>query len=378
MMSNFKKKILFVGNVPVTFKVFFEDFIKLLNKKINFDILTNTQSLNKKNIISDVKYYHVPIKREIGILSDFYCLLKIIKFLKTKKYDLIISITPKAGLLSSIASYLTFSKNKVHIFTGQVWSNKKFIYKNLLIFFDKVICYCSDFLVCDSKAQRKYLYKNNLTKKKIEVIGHGSICGVDTKKFNSIRNKKKIRKSLNLNKDHLLLIYVGRINYDKGIHLLLKTFENIYKRYDDLRLIIVGQDEIDLKNLLNKKYFKIYDRIKVFPFTNNVHQYLKASDIFVFPSYREGFGLSVIEALSCGLPVIVSDTYGLKDSFIDKLNGLRFKTGSVNSFKNRLIKMVENKKLRLKYSNNARKFVIKKFSRKKVLNLYKNYFLKMI
>ena len=377
-MLNSRKKILLVGNLPVTFKVFFEDLIYSLKKNIDVEILTNKKYLKKNNQIKNIKYFHLPFERKIKIFIDLYCLIKMTLFLRKNKYDLVISITPKSGLISSIASFLTSTRKKVHIFTGQVWFNKNFFYKNFLILFDKMICVFSKYLICDSKSQRNFLYEKKLTKKKIKVIGSGSICGVDTIKFSKLRNKIKIRRDLNFNKDDLILIFVGRINSDKGIHLLLDSFQNIYYKYDNLKLLLVGEDEINIKNLLKKNYKKITNRIKIVPFTNNVNKFLKISDIFVFPSYREGFGLSVIEALSTGLPVIVSDTYGLKDSFLNKINGLKFKTGSQKSLEKSIINLIKNKKMRLKFSKNSRPFVLKKFEKKRVINLYRNYFMRLI
>ena len=226
---------------------------------------------------------------------------------------------------------------------------------------------------------REIIYiKIKLKKKKIDVIGNGSICGVDLKKFHNVKNKNKIRKKLNLSKNDLILIYVGRINLDKGIHVLLKSFKAISKKYNNLTLLIVGEDEININKLINLNYLEIKKKIKIFPFSNKVDQYLKASNLFIFPSYREGFGVSVIEALACGLPVIVSDTYGLKDSFNDNVNGLKFKTGSYKSLSSNLVKLIENKKLRKKFSINARKFVETKFEKNKVINLYKKYLLSLV
>ena len=129
--------------------------------------------------------------------------------------------------------------------------NKNKVFKNFLILFDKLICLFSDSLLCDSKSQRDYLYQNKLTKK-IDVIGNGSICGVDLKKFHNVKNKNKIRKKLNLSKNDLILIYVGRINLDKGIHVLLKSFKAISKKYNKLTLLIVGEE-----SNINKLMFKL-------------------------------------------------------------------------------------------------------------------------
>lgn len=378
-MSNFKKKkILFVSTRPVTLKVFLKELIYILDKDIDVEILTNTKFLNRENKIKNINYKHIPFERNISLFLDFFCLIKMIIFLNKKKYDCIFSITPKAGLISSIASFIIGVRTRIHIFTGQVWSNKNFIFKSFLKIFDKIICYFANNILCDSRSQKKYLYLNRLTKKKILTLGRGSICGVNTKNFSKTSNIKQIRKKLKINPNLLTFIYVGRLHPDKGIDLLLRSIKNIAKNKIKFQLLLVGDDEINIKNLMKKKYNSIQNVISIYPFTNNINKFLQASDIFVFPSYREGFGVSVVEALSCGLPVIVSDIYGLKDSFQHNINGLRFKNGNQQSLEKSMTLLLKDKKLRKKLSSKSRSFVLENFEQTKVINKYKKYIMKKI
>ena len=378
MLNIKKKKILFISTRPVTLKVFLKELIYILDKDIDVEILTNTKFLNRDNKLKKIKYNHIPFERNISLFLDLFCLIKMIIFLNKKNYDCIFSITPKAGLISSIASFITGVKTRIHIFTGQVWSNKNFIFKNFLKIFDKIICYCSNNILCDSRSQRNYLYFNKLTKKKILTLGRGSICGVNMKIFSKNTNKKKLKKKLKINHNNPIFIYVGRLHPDKGIDLLINTINNIAKKKKKFQLLLVGDDEINIKKMIKKKYNSISDIIRIEPFTNHINKFLQASDIFVFPSYREGFGVSVIEALSCGLPVVVSDIYGLKDSFEHNVNGIRFKSGNQQSLEKSMSLLLKDKKLRNKLSSKSRPFVLKNFEQTKVINEYKNYIMEKL
>ena len=209
-------------------------------------------------------------------------------------------------------------------------------------------------------------------------MGRGSICGVDTKIFSKNLNKQKLKKKLKINHNNLIFIYVGRLHPDKGIDLLLNTINNIAKKNNKFQLLLVGDDEINIKKLIKKRYNSISAIIRIEPFTNHINKFLQASDVFIFPSYREGFGVSVVEALSCGLPVVVSDIYGLKDSFEHNVNGIRFKSGNQQSLENSISLLLKDKKLRNKLSSKSRQFVLKNFEQTKIINEYKNYIMEKL
>ena len=78
-----------------------------------------------------------------------------------------------------------------------------------------------------------------------------------------------------------------------------------------------------------------------------------ASDIFVLPSYREGFGSTVIEAAACGVPSVVSDIYGLENSIVPNITGLVFCTGSVNDLAAKLLILIDDKPFRMRLGEQA-------------------------
>ena len=116
------------------------------------------------------------------------------------------------------------------------------------------------------------------------------------------------------------------------------------------------------------------ERIRFVDFTKSPEQYMAASDIFVLPSYREGFGSVVVEAASCGLPAICSNIYGLSDSIKAEDTGLLVPARSAHLLEGAMLKLIDNKKMRNEMSINARKRVVNHFSQdnitSQILRLY--------
>ena len=373
------KKIVIVSTIDITIQCFLLNHIqKLIKEGFQIFIITNIKNnFLMKNL--NIRLINLDFHRNISPLADLFCFVRLFFILKKISPDLVLSISPKAGLLTSIVSFLLKIRLRIHIFTGQVWANKNGLFKNLLKFFDKTIINFSTHVILDSYSQKKFLFRNNLfnNKKKCFVIESGSICGVDTNKFSrSYTNRLLLRKKLNIDNNSVIIIFVGRINYEKGVQNLISTFEKIYLFKKNIFLLLVGHDEINLKkNFLKKKYF---NNIKIFNHSQKIENFFQASDIYCLPSEREGFGVSVIEASSCQLPVVCSDIYGLKDSSIHNFTGLKFKLGQNHELEKSLIKLIEDKKLRQKYGKQGRQWVKKNFEKNKVINGYINFIKKLL
>ena len=160
--------------------------------------------------------------------------------------------------------------------------------------------------------------------------------------------------------------------------MLLKAFNRIIKNNEDYYLLIVGKDEISFDNLINKYSTNLRNKVFKFDHTTNVSYFYSFSDIFCLPSYREGFGLSVIEASASSLPVIVSDIYGLQDSMIDEVTGLKFKTGDHNSLYDKINYLIQHPSQSEKFGDQGKAFVGKNFDYKDVTNFLLKYLNKIV
>ena len=108
--------------------------------------------------------------------------------------------------------------------------------------------------------------------------------------------------------------------------------------------------------------------------SNNPEIFISMSDIICLPSYREGFGSVIIEAAASGVPSIVSDIYGLKDSIIEHETGLKFPKGNIEDLSKAMLEMYTNKNLRKKFSQNARIRSVNLFNQKKFINAFEDFY----
>jgi glycosyltransferase involved in cell wall biosynthesis len=159
-------------------------------------------------------------------------------------------------------------------------------------------------------------------------IHHIPNC-VDTSIFHPVNlsGKLEIRKNLGLPQKDVLVIYTGRLVSYKGLFTLLKSWEQVCKEHGNASLLLVGGGSLDIYNCEDdlRDYVQgnnLQDCVSFIGEVQNVSHYLQAADIFVFPTEKEAFGISLIEAMACGLPVISTDIGGLKDILEHQYNGL--------------------------------------------------------
>ena len=242
------RKIVFISTTNVTINSFLLDIIHKLKKNNKIFILTNFNDNKKK--IEGIEYVHINFQRKIHIVKDLISLVFLIKNIFFIKPDLIYTITPKAGFLGIISSFLLRVKTRIHIFTGQVWITKFGIIREILKIVDKIILKLSTNCLIDSHAQKKFLIESKIFNKfnfnKIRVLGDGSICGVDTSKFKpNMLSRVEIRAKYNIPQNDKIIIFVGRLNVDKGVLDLVEAYNKIClnNKINDTHLLIVGDVE---------------------------------------------------------------------------------------------------------------------------------------
>lgn len=158
-----------------------------------------------------------PIERQISILKDFKALFALRRIFKNGKFASVHSVTPKAGLLTAVASWMAGIKIRIHIFTGQVWATRKGVMRAILKMMDKVIATLDNHILVDGEGQRQFLIREGVVKEtESSVLANGSICGVKLEKFNiSAEVRKREREQLGLKKADVVYIFLGRLNHEK-------------------------------------------------------------------------------------------------------------------------------------------------------------------
>ena len=189
--------------------------------------------------------------------------------------------------------------------------------------------------------------------------------------------RKEEREKIGIKEDVLTYIFLGRLNHDKGIGELYEAYNRLAAEEEDIFLLLVGFDEEgylhklpENKNIQEGKNFHFYGP------TNQPERVLNAGDVFVLPTYREGFGSSVLEAACIGLPCICTDAYGVLDAYIDGETGLQCKVGDVETLYQCMKKVHDNADLRIMMGKKSRERALKDFNVKPIseawFKFYKN------
>ncbi len=171
---------------------------------------------------------------------------------------------------------------------------------------------------------------------------------------------------LNLPPDDLIVTYTGRLVSYKGLHLLLQVWQQLSQRHDDVHLLLVGEGGLDIHNCEDEirafvEANDLQDSVSFTGAVQNVHEYLQVSDIFVFPTESEAFGISLIEAMACGLPTIASNVGGIQDILTDEENGIAIEPRDFNQLLSALEQLVDSPEKRRELGNAARQTVITRY-----------------
>jgi glycosyltransferase involved in cell wall biosynthesis len=327
---------------------------------------------------SAVSSHEVAIPRKISLAADTLALFRLWRLFRQSRFDCVHSIMPKAGLLSMLAAAAARVPCRFHTFTGQVWVTRTGVARRFLMLIDRLIATLATGILADSFSQRDFLITNKIVDVgKISVLGNGSIVGVDTFRFApDPAARLQGRRDLGIGGDDFVLLFVGRLNRDKGVDDLLRAFAEISGDQPDIRLLLVGPDEQAYDLHIANLHEALRRRIHRVGFTAQPEHFMAISDAICLPSYREGFGSVLIEAAAGGLPAVASRIYGISDAVVDGVTGILHEPGNVPEIVSAMVKLAENKPLRLKMGAAARVRAIECFSQERLTAAFQAFYRK--
>lgn len=355
--------------------------ISRLAKEYEVTVIANFSSDDlTDNWLPGVRLVGFPIARNISIFFDILALLKLVKFFYKERFDAVHSVTPKAGLLSMTAARFTHTPIRIHNLSGQVWAARKGLFRALLKSIDRITIKNSTRLLSDSFSQIAFLVDQGLVKtERVEILGSGSICGVDSNRFQpSADLRRTVRNTLGIPDFGLIILFVGRLNKDKGILDLAKAFCQLARQRDDVWLVVVGDYEEDIGDDFDSYCGGALARVRRIDHTDSPEHYMAAADVFALPSYRESFGLTVIEAAACGVPSVASRIYGLTDAVVEDKTGLMYPPGDVPAIRDCLMRLCTDTILRLRLGNAAKARANLEFSMQKVTTEFVAYYERVV
>lgn len=238
-----------------------------------------------------------------------------------------------------------------------------------------------DHIIVQSKDLKQQIGKTNPVSN-ISIIPNG----VDIKKFSPVENQKErkhLRATLGLPENAIVLTLIGAIHPRKGTDLLVEAWSQLVKQYPELNLVLIGPRydqtseelssfKVRIKQLINESDRKF--NIHFLGELKDVESYLKASDIFVFPSEREGMPNALIEAMATGLPIVLTPFMGLSGELGNANKQYLLAERTSASLEENILKLVENKSLRESISADAREWIVRNMQIKRNVEQYIDVF----
>ncbi|MBR6446475.1 MAG: glycosyltransferase family 4 protein [Prevotella sp.] len=378
VLNNKKLKIIRATTVPVTLDVFCNGTLRELSFKYEVIALSSPgKEMSQLVKREGVRSIEIPMCRHISLMRDVVSLWKVVRAFCRERPQMVHSMTPKAGLLCMIAAWWTKVPVRVHTFTGLVWPTETGFKRKLLMLTDKITCACATHIIPEGEGVKKDLLENGITKKPIKVLGYGNVRGVDMIRF-SRRSEVMEKVQAILDKEKFTFVFVGRIVRDKGVNELCEAFDRLNKQYPNTRLFLVGMFEDDLDPISEKSKSVIETNASIqavgVKHNDDLLAYYAASDCFVFPSYREGFPNTVLEAGAMGLPSIVTDINGSREIIIEDENGTIIPSKNVEALYKAMERMVVDEGWRKTMAGNARQLIQDRFERgfvqQQLINFY--------
>ena len=373
-MHDNARKICIVVSSSATVHAFLVPQIRALVPCYDVTIVVNAKRPEVvSKAIGGVQVISVPIARKINPARDIHALLKLVALFSRERFDVVQSVTPKAGLLAMLAGWMAGTPVRSHIFTGQVWVTRKGLMRWLLKTMDRLLARVATHLLADSFSQRDFLIREGVVKpERISVLAKGSISGVDVARFRpDAEGRAGVRASLALAESDLLFMFLGRLNRDKGVPELAQAFSRLPEQ---CHLALVGPDEEGMAEGIRAWSGDAANRVHLIGPTREPWRFLAAADVFCLPSHREGFGTSVIEAAACGLPAVATRIYGLTDAVVEGETGLLVPPGDVDALAGAMRCLAEDADLRRRLGEQARERAIRDFSSEQVTRAWMDYY----
>lgn len=360
-------KLIRTSTIPGSLNSFCLGMLRELQEKKGYEVVAISSPGETLDVVGEregVRTIAVPMERHISLIKDMVSLWRMVRVMRKEKPTMVHSITPKAGMISMMAAWLTRVPVRVHTFTGLVFPTSTGLKRRILMATDWLTCACATHVIPEGEGVKNDLLQNGITKKPLRVLGYGNIKGVDMDYYSRRAEVMSIAKGLR-NDDKFTYLFVGRIVRDKGINELCEAFVRLNERYSQTRLWLVGgyEDNLDPVSDRTRKAINECPAIEALGRKNgdDLLAYYAAADCCVLPSYREGFPNTVLEAGALGLPSVVTDINGSREIITEGQNGMIVPPRDAESLYRAMEQMMTDDNLRTAMASKARQMIADRF-----------------
>ena len=316
------KKVLFTATVDSHILSFHLPFLKYF-KDLGYEVHVGTNG--DENIPFCDKKIKISFERSPFKINNIKAIGQLRKVMLEEKYDVVHTHTPMGSVVTRIAAVTSRKKYKTRVLYtahGLHFYNGAPII-NWLLFYpvEKILSKYTDTLILINQEDYNFCKSKFKQCKDIRYIPG---VGISKEKFDlKLGNEEriKLRKKLGIKENDFVAIFVARLDKNKNQGMLINCVEQLIKENNDIHLLLVGPDEFDgyYQKIANDK--GLSKNVHFLGYRKDIPQLMKISDLSLSSSLREGLPVNIMEAFSCGLPVISYNCRGSRDLISDGING---------------------------------------------------------
>lgn len=346
MNTSKKRKILIVANVAKEHILKFH--IPTIKKLKDEGWIVDVACSGKEKIPFCDQQFEMSYKRSPFTLKTFKGIKELKKIINKENYDIIYCHTPVGGLVARIAgkkarkngTKVIYMSHGYHFYKGAPVINWILFYP-----VEKYLSRLTDIIITINKED----YEKTITKFKNNKTYIIDGIGMDTKKFENIDKhsiREEYRRKMNIPQDAIVLIYCAELIPNKNQKYLLNILKKLLEKKNNIYLILVGEDHTNGKFEKYAEKLNIKEKVRFLGWRKDIGELYATADICTASSIREGFGLNLVEAMTCGIPVIATKNRGHETIIVNGKNGFLVEKNDINNYEKSILNLIENKELK--------------------------------
>ena len=293
--------------------------------------------------VSNIPFYHIGFSRKVtNVGANIKAYYQMKNLIKEQQYKVVHCQSPIGGVITRLATRKTdvsviYTAHGFHFYQGAPWLNWLLYYP-----IEKWLARYTDVLITINKEDYERA-KRSFKAGRIEYVPG---VGVDVEKFGSVVvDRKAKRKELGLAEDDFVLVSTGELNDNKNHKTIIQAVHKLEN--SSVKYLICGKGPLDEELLYLVKELDLERQVMLLGYRTDIIEINHVADVFVFPSFREGLSVALMEAMACGLPVVCSDIRGNRDLIEDGKGGFLVEPSSVDDFIQAIRKLAQDDSLRV-------------------------------
>lgn len=314
-------------------------------------LLINEASAIERLVLKKSRF----LERKINPFKDILALIEIYRFIKKNKIQIVHTHSSKAGILGRIAAKL--SKVKIIIHTVHGWSFHNYQQKiayYLYLFLERICARISSKIIVVSQWDKEKGLKNLIGRPEQYVLIR---YGINSQEFCNQEKRNEISKSLGLSGTDFIVGTVACFKPQKSPLDFIKLAARVKRDFPDIKFVMVGDGALRKQICAEIKKLNLNGEVILAGWRKDVSLILSCMDIFVLTSLWEGLPIAVLEAMAAGVPIIATDTGGIREVIKNNKTGYLVQANDLGVMQNRVEELFKNKQKRTEFAGFSKQLI---------------------